>query len=266
MTVFGFFMERLRHFGVAAKWLAIIMPMAAVVGTLCAGFLWALDWVTEQRLAHPELLFGLPVAGIVVALAYHWFGRAAEGGNNLIVEQIHEPGGGVPRRMAPLIVIATVVTSHLFGALRGTRGDGGAARRQHRQRLRASCFGCNRVTCVLLLMTGIAAGFGAVFGTPVAGAVFALEVLAVGSGSNTKPWCHALAGIDLRVIGFVIAGAFHHVAYLWSDVSQEWPVTGGTAFHIDPFLLAKVAARRRGVRIGLGWCSPRRRIGLHALF
>ena len=61
-----FFMERLRHLGVAAKWLAIIAPMAALVGTLCVGFLWALDWVTEQRFAHPELLFGLPVAGVLV--------------------------------------------------------------------------------------------------------------------------------------------------------------------------------------------------------
>ncbi|RYY05029.1 MAG: voltage-gated chloride channel protein, partial [Alphaproteobacteria bacterium] len=121
MTIFGFFMERLRHLRVATKWLAIIVPMAAVVGTLCAGFLWALDRVTEQRLAHPELLFGLPVAGVAVALAYHWFGRAAEGGNNLIVEQIHEPGGGVPLRMAPLILIATV-TSHLFGASVGREG------------------------------------------------------------------------------------------------------------------------------------------------
>jgi len=82
MTILGFFMERLCHLGVVAKWLTIIVLMAAVVSTLCAGFLWALDWVTEQRLGHPELLFGLSIAGVAVALAYHWFGRAAEGGNN----------------------------------------------------------------------------------------------------------------------------------------------------------------------------------------
>jgi H+/Cl- antiporter ClcA len=114
-------MERIRHVRSAGKWLAIIVPMAAVVGTLCAGFLWALDVVTDLRFAHPALLFALPVAGVVVGLVYHHLGRAAEGGNNLIVEQIHQPGGGVPLRMAPLILVATV-TSHLFGASVGREG------------------------------------------------------------------------------------------------------------------------------------------------
>ncbi|NHO58428.1 voltage-gated chloride channel protein, partial [Acetobacter lambici] len=97
------------------RWSGLLLPMAACVGTLCAVFLWALDHVTDYRFAHPGLLWFLPVAGVVVGLAYHWFGRSAEGGNNLIVDQIHEPGGGVPLRMAPLVLIATVV-SHLFGA------------------------------------------------------------------------------------------------------------------------------------------------------
>lgn len=75
--------------------------MAAVVGSLCALFLWALDKASEARFEYPSLLFGLPLAGLAVGLIYHRYGRSAEGGNNLIVEQIHEPGAGVPLRMAP---------------------------------------------------------------------------------------------------------------------------------------------------------------------
>jgi len=163
---------------VLAKWVLLVLPMAAAVGSACALFLWALDVATKARFETPDLFYWLPVAGLAVGLAYHWFGRSAEGGNNLIVEQIHEPGGGVPLRMAPLILVSTVVT-HLFGGSAGREGTavqlGGSL---------ASAFGkalrLGQKEVRLLLMAGIAAGFGAVFGTPIAGAIFALEVLTVG--------------------------------------------------------------------------------------
>ena len=56
-----------------------------------------------------------------VGLHLPLWGKGSEGGNNLIMEQIHEPGGGVPARMAPLVLIGTVVT-HLFGGSRGREG------------------------------------------------------------------------------------------------------------------------------------------------
>ncbi|MEG3082114.1 voltage-gated chloride channel family protein [Sphingomonas sp. PB2P12] len=160
------------------RWALVLVPMAAVVGTLCASFLWSLDAVTRLRFAWPWLLYLLPLGGFVVGLLYHLTGRSVEGGNNLIVEQIHEPGGGVPLRMAPLILFGTVMT-HLFGGSAGREGTavqlGGSI---------ASGFGhafnLDAEGTRILLMTGIAAGFGAVFGTPIAGAVFALEVLAIG--------------------------------------------------------------------------------------
>jgi hypothetical protein len=61
--------------------------------------LWSLDAATTARFLHPWLLFLLPVGGGLVGLLYHWLGRSVEGGNNLIVGQIHAPGGGVPLRM-----------------------------------------------------------------------------------------------------------------------------------------------------------------------
>ncbi|MEG8042522.1 hypothetical protein QP164_06950 [Sphingomonas sp. LR59] len=76
------------------RWALILIPMAAVVGTLCGAFLWSLDAVTRLRFAFPWLLYLLPVGGFAVGLLYHLTGRSVEGGNNLIVEQIHEPGAG----------------------------------------------------------------------------------------------------------------------------------------------------------------------------
>src|SRR6202012_362614 len=148
---------------------------AILAGSASALFLWALDQVTRARWSHPEILYFLPLAGVGVGFLYHQFGRKAEGGNNLILEEIHEPGGGVPTRMAPLVLIGTLVT-HLFG---GSAGREGTALQM------AGSFGAgygrwfhirseNRR---VLLLAGVAAGFGSVFGTPLTGAIFAMEVI-----------------------------------------------------------------------------------------
>ena len=161
-----------------ARWAVILVPLAAVVGTLCAAFLWSLDVATKARFSHPWLLFLLPVGGFAIGLLYHRVGRSVEGGNNLIVDQIHEPGGGVPLRMAPLIFLGTVVT-HLFGGSAGREGTAvqlGGSLASGIGRLAKLDPAATRI----VLMAGVAAGFGAVFGTPIAGAVFALEVLAIG--------------------------------------------------------------------------------------
>jgi len=177
-NVAAFVCNRHDHAGSVLRWALILVPMAAIVGTLCAAFLWSLDAVTRLRFAFPWLLYLLPVGGFAVGLLYHLTGRSVEGGNNLIVEQIHEPGGGVPLRMAPLIFFGTVIT-HLFGGSAGREGTavqlGGSLASGFGRALKLDADGTRT-----LLMTGIAAGFGAVFGTPIAGAVFALEVLAIG--------------------------------------------------------------------------------------
>jgi H+/Cl- antiporter ClcA len=159
-------------------WTMLAVPVGILSGSASALFLWSLDAVTTLRLQHGWLLFLLPVAGVLISLIYHHLGKSAEGGNNLILEQIHEPGGGVPTRMAPLVLICTLLT-HLFGGSAGREGTaiqmGGSLANAFRRLLRI-----DRSHQRTLLMAGIAAGFGSVFGTPLTGAIFAMEVLVIG--------------------------------------------------------------------------------------
>jgi len=160
------------------KWLAILAPVAVTIGSASAFFLWALDAVTRLRFANPGLLFLLPVAGLFVGAIYQLYGRSAAAGNNLLIDEIHQPGAGVPRRMAPLILLGTLLT-HLCGGSAGREGTalqmGGGIAATFARFLKLDS---DHVRT--LLMAGVAAGFGSIFGAPVAGAVFALEVLIVG--------------------------------------------------------------------------------------
>jgi H+/Cl- antiporter ClcA len=207
--------------------------MAVSVGSLCALFLWALDQATHLRFQYPWLLFGLPLAGGAIGLVYQWKGRAAEGGNNLIVEQIHEPGGGVPLRMAPLILVSTVVT-HLFGGSAGREGTavqlGGSLASGVGKLLQLDAG-----DVPVLLMAGIAAGFGAVFGTPIAGAVFALEVLAVGRIQYVAlaPCLAAAIIADWTCHAWGVHHTLYHIGYLAGAADG--------AFHVEPLLLIKIA-------------------------
>lgn len=157
-----------------------LVPMAAVVGSSCAFFLWSLDAVTDVRLLHSWMIYFLPLGGVVVGFVYHWVGSKAEGGTTTILDEIHAPGGpGVSRRMAPLILFGTLVT-HLFGGSAGREGTavqmGGSLASGFCRALR---LGPSEVRA--MLMGGVAAGFGAVFGTPLAGVVFAMEARTAGT-------------------------------------------------------------------------------------
>jgi H+/Cl- antiporter ClcA len=204
----------------ALRWTLIAAPVSAVIGSACALFLWSLDLATQTRWQHPWLLYLLPVGGVLIVLVYQYFGEKTEGGNNLIMDEIHEPGGGIPTRMAPLILISTVAT-HLFGGSAGREGTavqmGGSIAATVGRWIKL-----DRSSVRKLLMVGVAAGFGGVFGTPLAAAVFAMEVIAAGRITYEAIFPCLIAGIvgdwSCTVWGI------HHTRYMMSvgPVPFEW--------------------------------------------
>jgi len=224
------------------KWTLWIAPLAAVIGSFVALFLWLLDWATQFQFLHPWMLFLLPFSGVLIYFLYRFAGKNAAAGNNLIIDEIHQPGGGVPLRMAPLVFITTIIT-HLFGGSAGREGTavqiGGSFAGLLARKARF-----NTEDTSVILTAGIAAGFGAVFGTPLTGAVFAMEVLAIGQVKYNALLPCLMAGIVADVT--CSAWGIEHTHYRIDDLPEAHLIP---YFKVNIILMVKIAAA--GIAFGL---------------
>ena len=109
------------RFTALGQWISL----GSLVGVLCGGasalFLWLLERVTDFRNAHEAIVYTLPLAGLVIGAIYERFGASIKGGNNLVIDTIHDEGPEIPLRMAPMVLVGTVLT-HLFGGSAGREG------------------------------------------------------------------------------------------------------------------------------------------------
>ncbi len=166
------------HLATFGQWLTLGSVVGVVCGAASAAFLWLLDRATAFREANEPIVYALPVAGLLLGLVLERLGASVRAGNNLVIDTIHDDGPELPLRMAPIVLLGTVWT-HLFGGSAGREGTAvqmGASLTDwvsHR-------LGVTPQTRRQLLAAGVAGGFGSVFGTPIAGAIFGLEFVTLG--------------------------------------------------------------------------------------
>ncbi|MEH2133879.1 MAG: voltage-gated chloride channel family protein [Nostoc sp.] len=191
------------------KWLPISFIVGILAGTASAALLASLEWATDWRESHRWIIAFLPLSGFLSGCIYHQFGRDVEAGNNLLLEEIHNPKNIIPFRMAPLVLLGTNLT-HLFGGSAGREGTalqmGASLADQLTKIFRFQ--GANRR---ILLTAGISGGFASVFGTPLAGTVFGLEVLAIGKIHYDALFPSLIAAIVGNQVTLLFG--LHHTAY-----------------------------------------------------
>lgn len=157
------------------QWIFICILTGVFSGSASAFFLVALEWVIQIRENNKWIIWLLPIGGLVIGLGYHYWGKSVVKGNNLLLEEYENPQKIIPLKMAPLVLFGTLIT-HLFGGSAGREGTavqmGGAIADQF-----TKLFQLDASERKTILILGISAGFASIFGTPLAGALFALEVV-----------------------------------------------------------------------------------------
>ncbi len=206
------------------KWLLLGAAVGVLVGMVSAAFAHVLAFVNLFRTNHPVVVLGLPVGGLLIVCLYHVFRNAEDCGTNTVISSVHS-SSDIPFRMTPLIFISTAIT-HLCG---GSAGREGAA-------IQLGGSMCNYLGKAMelkpnerrvVIMCGMSAGFSALFGTPMAAAVFALEVISIGI-------MHYSALVPCVTASLVS----HFVAKLFQVPPESFPVPDVPA--MDPLGLVKI--------------------------
>lgn len=198
------------------KWILIGTFVGVITGSISVLFLKSLELATNLRLRHPWILFLLPLGGSFVSFLYKKYGKDSSKGNNLILENINEESDIVPIRMAPLVFLGTIIT-HLFGGSAGREGTGVQI---------GSCIAegigkllkLNRFDKKIILMSGVSSGFASVFGTPLAGTVFGLEVATLGVVNYEA----LMPCFTASIVGNLVTSAWgiHHAHYKILEIPQ----------------------------------------------
>lgn len=223
------------------KWVFFSIIVGILTGSASAIFLISLNWLTNLRENNIWLISLLPIGGLLIGLTYHYWGTDVVKGNNQLLEEFHSPKQVIPLKMAPLVLLGTLIT-HVFGGSAGREGTAiqmGASISDQFTKL----FNLNEEDRKILIIIGISGGFASVFGTPLAGTVFALEVLIL----SKIPYNAVLPSLLTAILAdyTCIAWQVKHTQYtipLVPDYNIEnlfWAVMAGIIFGLAAMLFSK---------------------------
>jgi H+/Cl- antiporter ClcA len=201
-----------KTFRLSIQWIVICALIGFISGSASAFFLVSLEWVTQIREHNTWVIWLLPIGGLIIGLLYYYYGALVVKGNNLLLEEYENPQKLIPFKMAPLVLIGTLIT-HLVGGSAGREGTavqmGGAIADRF-----SNWFQLDKIDRKTILILGISAGFASVFGTPLAGALFALEVVYF-SKINFKS----------VVLSFAVAYAAYYTVELWQVQHTHYSIS-----------------------------------------
>ena len=155
------------------KWMCLGVLIGVLGGIVGTAFHKCLDWVTEIRQHNSYLIYLLPLAGVVIALMYKPFANKGNIDTKRVFQSVKE-NRDVPLVMMPLIFLGSAI-SHLFGASMGREGAalqlGGSLGYNMGSALKQT-----ESDRKIMVTAGMSSVFSALFGTPLAAAIFSLEV------------------------------------------------------------------------------------------
>lgn len=159
------------------KWSALALVIGSVAGAAGTIFSMGVSWATGFRLSHPSMLFFLPVSGLLIVWMYHSFHEEGNRGTNMVIDAISSNERVTPAT-GSLIFFSTILT-HLGGGSSGREGAalqlGGSIGNSF-----GEWFKLDERDKKIAIMCGMSAVFSALFGTPVAAAIFSQEVVSIG--------------------------------------------------------------------------------------
>ena len=159
------------------RWGILTLVIGIIIGFVGVTFVYTIHKVTELRQDFPWILLGLPFGGMLIVFLYRITRNHDDRGTNTVIASLRSEST-IPAKMAPLIFISTAIT-HLFGGSAGREGAalqiGGSI-----AHLFGKAFRLNEADMRILILAGMSAAFSAIFRTPIAAVVFAMEVGFIG--------------------------------------------------------------------------------------
>lgn len=165
-------------FGALLKWMILSVVVGGAIGVIASVFSYAVAYATQFREEHVWVLFCMPLGGLLIMFLYKILGQEKNSGTNMVLAVVRSNNKDVPGRVAPLILVSTVVT-HLVGGSSGREGAalqfGASVGDWFGQKIHL-----HESDKKILMLASMSAAFSALFGTPMAAAIFPMEVISVG--------------------------------------------------------------------------------------
>lgn len=159
------------------RWTAISIVMGTVCGLIGTAFGYGVIYAQRLFKTHSFMLYLMPVAGVLIVLLHQMFHELGNRGTNLILESISSDER-IPMATLPCILISTIL-SQAVGASAGKEGAalqiGGCIGNYF-----GDVFHMDERDKKVMIMSGMSGCFGAIFGTPLAAAMFGIEVISIG--------------------------------------------------------------------------------------